>query len=80
MVAGYGGWLWTYGLSDWIRKTDEEKRILAGDPSTPDLLARDHVSYVVIGPQELAQGANPGYWAAHGRVVYQAGGYTIYKV
>jgi len=79
VVAGYGGWLWTYGLSDWTQKTDDEQRILAGDPSTPDLLARDHVSYVVIGPQELALGANPSYWAAHGSAVYQAGGYTIYK-
>ena len=80
VVAGYGGWLWTYGLSDWTQKTEEEKHILAGDTSAPDLVAREHVSYVVIGPQELALGASPEYWAAHGRVVYQAGGYTIYKV
>jgi len=80
VVAGYGGWLWTYGLSDWVQKTDEERRILAGDPSTPDLLERDHVSYVVIGPQELAFGASPAYWAAHGDIVYQAGGYVVYRV
>jgi hypothetical protein len=80
VVAGYGGWLWTYGLADWTQKTEEEKRILAGDTATPDLVAREHVSYVVIGPQELTLGASPDYWAAHGRVVYQAGGYTIYKV
>jgi hypothetical protein len=79
VVAGYGGWLWTYGLSDWVQKTDEERRILAGDPATADLLARDHVSYVVIGPQEIGFGASPAYWGAHGDVVYQSGGYTVYK-
>jgi hypothetical protein len=79
VVAGYGGWLWTYGLPDWVQKTEEEKRILAGDPDTPELLARDHVSYVVIGPQEVAFGASAAYWRAHGDVVYQAGGYTVYR-
>jgi hypothetical protein len=79
VVAGYGGWLWSYGLSDWIPRTDEEKKILAGDPAAPDLVRREHVAYVVIGPQELAFGANPGYWAAHGEIVYQAGGYTVFR-
>jgi len=80
VLAGYGGWLWSYGLSDWIPRTDEEKKILAGDPAAPELVRREHVGYVVIGPQELAFGANAGYWSAHGEIVYRAGGYTVFRI
>jgi hypothetical protein len=80
VLAGYPGWLWTYGLADWMERTDEERRVLSGAPDAADLLARFGVSYVVIGPPELAEGANAGYWQANGAVVFQAGGYTVYRV
>jgi hypothetical protein len=80
VVAGYGGWLWTYGLSDWATRTADEVAMLHGTGPTEALVQRFHVSYVVIGPQELAIGANVGYWQAHGRLVYDRGGYAVYRV
>jgi uncharacterized membrane protein len=72
--------LWTYGLTDWTQRIDEEKRVLAGADDAADLVARYDVSYVVIGPQERAEGANGSYWDAHGTLVYQGGGYSVYRV
>jgi hypothetical protein len=81
VVIGYGGWLWTYGLSDWTARTNDARRMLAGDPSTPALLRRYHVSYVVVGPAEVNLfGARPGYWDRMGRRVYSHDSYTVYRV
>jgi len=80
VVIGYGGWLWTYGLADWISKTDSVQRMLRGDPATSALLRQYHVDYVVVGPQEQALGANPAYWQTAARQVYSNGAYTVYRV
>ena len=80
VLAGYPGWLWTYGLADWAERVDEEKRVLAGAADAAGLVAEFGVSYVVIGPTELAQGASATYWQAHGTPVFQSGGYTVYRV
>jgi hypothetical protein len=31
-LIGYSGWLWTYGLADYIKKGADNKKILDGDP------------------------------------------------
>ena len=81
VVIGYGGWLWTYGLSDWTGRTNDARRMLAGDPATPALLRRYGVSYVVVGPAEVdLYGARPAYWDRVGRTVYSNGSYTVYRV
>jgi len=81
VVVGYGGWLWTYGLSDWTARTDDARRMLSGDPATPALLRRYHVNYVVVGPAEInVFGARPAYWDGEGRRVYTNGSYTVYRV
>jgi hypothetical protein len=80
VVAGYPGWLWTYGLDDWKVKTDAVQLMLRGDPTTPDLLRRYGVDYVVIGPLELGAGADPRYFSRIARQVYAGGGYTVYRV
>ncbi len=56
--------------------------ILQGDPSTPELLKTYHVSYVLIGPQELSpsHGASASYWAQHGTLVYDNVEYRLYRV
>lgn len=79
-VVGYPGWLWTYGLADYQQKSDDVVKILEGDPSAPELVRRYGVDYVMIGPQEIAIGASPTYWDAHGVKVYDSGGYAIYRV
>lgn len=80
VLAGYPGWLWTYGLADWGLRIDQEKRVLAGAPDTGELVTQFGVRYVVIGPAELAQGASTAYWQAHGTSVFRDGGYTVYRV
>ena len=79
-LIGYPGWLWTYGLPDYIQKGVDERLILQGAPSTPALVRQYAVSYVVIGPQELARGASRAYWDEHGTLVYNNGEYAVYKV
>jgi hypothetical protein len=79
-LIGYPGWLWTYGLPDYIQKGDDNKRILSGDPSAPDLVKKYGVTYVMIGPQELPLGASRAYWDEHGTLVYDNGEYAVYKV
>jgi hypothetical protein len=81
VVVGYGGWLWTYGLSDWTQRTSDAERMLRGDPATPSLLKRYGVDYVVLGPQEIAGvGANQAYFQTTARLVYSNGGYSVYRV
>ncbi len=81
VVAGYPGWLWTYGLADWQRRTQDAESMLQGRPGS-DLLARRYgVGYVVIGPAERALGAQPPYWQARGRPVFRAGSeYIVYRL
>jgi uncharacterized membrane protein len=80
-VVGYGGWLWTYGLSDWTQRTSDAERMLRGDPATPSLLKGYGVDYVVLGPQEIAGvGANQAYFQTTARLVYSNGGYSVYRV
>jgi hypothetical protein len=81
VVAGYPGWLWTYGLKDWAQRTSDADRMLRGDPETPTLLRTYGVDYVVLGPQELgAHQASQAYWNVHGRLVYSRSGYSVYQV
>jgi hypothetical protein len=82
VMIGYPGWLFTYGLADYGQKTNDAQLILAGDPSTPELLRQYHVTYVLIGPQELSvqHGASAAYWAQVGRLVYDNGEYRLYRV
>jgi len=81
VVVGYGGWLWTYGLDDWTRRTADAERMLRGASGTLALLRRYGVDYVVIGPEETQQfGASPAYWDRHALRVYDRDGYRIYRV
>ena len=80
VMIGYPGWLWTYGLPDFAIKGANLKRILAGDPSAPELARKYHVDYVMIGPQEIPRGASRAYWDEHGALVYDSAGYAVYRV
>ena len=79
-MIGYPGWLWTYGMPDYVQKGADEKLILDGDPAAMDLVRRYGVDYVMIGPQEIPRGASRNYWDQHGTLVYDSGGYAVYKV
>jgi hypothetical protein len=82
VVVGYGGWLWTYGLSDWVQKTNDAGRMLRGEPGTPDLLRQYGVGYVVVGPAETSATyrASAAYWNAAADRVYTNGSYSVYRV
>jgi len=80
VMIGYPGWLWTYGLPDYVQKGADAQLILDGDSAAMDLVRRDGVDYVMIGPQEIPRGASRNYWDQHGALVYDSGGYAVYKV
>ena len=80
VLVGYPGWLWTYGLPDYVQKGVDETSILKGDPAALDLVRRYRVDYVMIGPQEIPRGASRSYWDQHGRLVYDDGEYAVYRV
>ena len=82
VMSGYPGWLWTYGLHDFVKKQADEAAILRGDQNTDDLVDRYGVSYVLIGPQELtpSRAASQAYWQQHGTLVYSNGEYFVYRV
>jgi hypothetical protein len=80
VLIGYPGWLWTYGLPDYVQKGADAMLILDGDPAAMDLVRRYGVDYVMIGPQEIPRGASRDYWDQHGTLVYNNGGYAVYKV
>jgi hypothetical protein len=81
VVAGYPGWLWTYGLTDWEQRTADVQRMLQGAEGTPALVRKYRVAYVVIGPQELSPTvqANEAYWQSSAEKVYSDDGYTVYR-
>jgi hypothetical protein len=79
-LIGYPGWLWTYGLADYVQKGEDDKRILRGDPSAVDLARKYGVDYVMIGPQEIQRGASRAFWDEHGTRVYDDGEYTVYRI
>ena len=82
ILIGYPGWLWTYGVADYVQKGADERLILQGAPTTADLVDKYGIGYVLIGPQELAdpRNANIAYWDQYGARVYTNGEYSVYKV
>ena len=82
VLVGYGGWLWTYGLSDWVGRTADATTLLKGEPGSAALARHYGIRYVVIGPQETVApwSANRAFWAAHGALVYSQAGYSIFRV
>ncbi|HEY8760684.1 MAG TPA: hypothetical protein VIP52_07215, partial [Candidatus Dormibacteraeota bacterium] len=82
VVLGYPGWIWTYGISDWIGKEQDVQAMLQGRPEADALVRRYRVEYVVIGPQEREApfSAKDAYWQSHADLVYANAEYHVYKV
>ena len=82
VVLGYPGWIWTYGISDWIGREQDVQAMLQGRPEADSLVSRYKVEYVVIGPQERAApfSANELFWQSHAALVYSNSEYHVYKV
>jgi len=82
VVLGYPGWIWTYGISDWVGHEQDVEAMLQGRPEAESLVRRYDVKYVVIGPQELAApfSASEAYWQSNAVLVYSNAEYHVYKV
>jgi hypothetical protein len=82
VVLGYPGWIWTYGISDWIGHELDVQAMLQGRPEAAALLRRYNVRYVVIGPQEreVPFSANEAYWQSNAVLVYSNAEYHVYKI
>lgn len=80
---GYPGHLMSHGL-DYAEREAELKRIYAGAPDAASLLARNHIDYVVVGPQERAEMQRAGVWLDERfferfEKVGETGGFRLYK-
>jgi len=80
ILAGYPGWLWTYGLADYVQKGADDRKILSGDASAMSLVRKYGIDYVMIGPQEIPRGGNRAFWDEHATKVYDDGEYTVYRI
>ncbi|MDH3753922.1 MAG: hypothetical protein OEU32_08620 [Acidimicrobiia bacterium] len=79
VVTAFDGWVFDLGL-DWIGRAEASREILAGGPEAIGLVEEFGVDYVVIGPNELAAGADTVYWDRSGTLVYDLGGFRVYAV
>jgi uncharacterized membrane protein YhaH (DUF805 family) len=78
-LMGYPGHIWTHGLDFGPRESDI-KKIYAGGPDAPDLLAKYGVDYVVIDPQEHSvMTVNTAFFSRY-REVAKIGEYHLYKI
>lgn len=82
VVMGYPGWIWTWGLSPDQRQADV-RTMFHGGGGSEALLRQYHVSYVVIGPEEMdatnGPGADRAYFRAHHRSVFQSREYEVFS-
>lgn len=87
---GYTGWLWSHGLN-YGQREDDLVAIYTDSSRAPELLLKNKIDYVVIGPRERgdipSNGKNPehkpvdqAFFAQHYPVLAEAGGYTLYKI
>jgi hypothetical protein len=82
VVCGYPGWLFTYGLDDYVQHQADAESMLAGLSGSEQLVRKYRVSYVVIGPLERngAAHASDAYWSQHAQQVYSADAYNVYQI
>jgi len=78
-LMGYPGHIWTHGIDSGPREADI-KRIYAGSPNAPALLAKYGVDYVVVDPQERSvMPVNDAFFSRYHEVT-TVGEYHLYKV
>jgi hypothetical protein len=78
-LLGYPGHIWSQGLDAGDREA-EIRRIYAGVPDAGDLLARNGVDYVLVGPQELGWTRVEEEFLAGFPLVAELGPYRLWKV
>src|SRR5437868_2227647 len=78
-LMGYPGHIWTHGIDSGPREADI-KRIYAGSPNAPALLAKYGVDYVVVDPQEgSVMPVNDAFFSRYPEIT-TIGEYHLYKL
>lgn len=78
-LMGYPGHIWTHGIDSGPREA-EIRKIYAGAPDAPALLAKYGVDYVVVDPQERSvMNVNDAFFSRY-REVANIGEYHLYKI
>jgi uncharacterized membrane protein len=78
-LLGYPGWAWSRGL-DYTEREDTIRRIYKGNVDAAELMRREHIAYVVIGPLERqSMSANEAFFSNYVKVS-ECGPYDLYKV
>ncbi len=80
IVAGYGGWLWTYGIDAGPRYKDVSL-MFQGKEKAEELLKKYKVDYVIIGPSEKSHfNANESFYDKNYPLFLQMNNTKIYKI
>jgi hypothetical protein len=78
-MLGYPGWAWSRGL-DYTERQNKIRRIYSGNPGAADLMRRERIDYVMIGPLErMSMSANELFFSHYVKVA-ESGAYELYKV
>ncbi|HKO98518.1 MAG TPA: hypothetical protein VJU86_16085 [Pyrinomonadaceae bacterium] len=78
-LMGYPGHVWTHGL-EFVPRQSEIRRIYAGAPDALELLSRNNISYVVIGPAERNDMTVNDRFFSNFELAGEVGAYRLYKV
>ncbi len=80
VLLGDRGWVYNYGFLAG-KKEEDLKSMFLGGVGTQELLKRNRISYVVIGPGEIHDWqANEPYYKTHYPLAFQNKNYRIYDV
>lgn len=79
--VAYEGWLWSQGWKGkYEQRLLDKKVIYAGNDTARELIQKNNIGYVVIGPPELKAGANQQWFDQNYMRLLALGDYTIYDV
>jgi hypothetical protein len=78
-LVGYPGWAWSRGL-DYTEREETIRRIYKGNLDAAELMRREHIAYVMVGPLERqSMSANEAFFS-HYVKISECGAYHLYKV
>jgi hypothetical protein len=79
--VAYEGWLWSQGWKGKYEQRLIDKKVMyGGSDAARELLDKNQITYVVIGPPELKAGANQQWFDEHYSRLVVFPDYTIYDV
>jgi hypothetical protein len=79
--VAYDGWLWSQGWKGkYEQRLIDKKMIYEGTETSRELINKNQIDYVVIGPPELKAGANKQWFDSNYSPVLSLENYTLYDV